>query len=274
MSLYFSYMQVIAAYPQGGGAYIVAGDNLGRKYGIGAAISLILDYLLNVTVGISAGVGAIVSAIPALQPYTLTLCLAILFMLTVINLRGIRETGTLFVIPVIIFILCMLIALCVGLVDVWSSGGHPQPVNDLAKTEASTVETLTFWILLTAFANGLTAMTGVEAVSNAVSLFRKPTVRNAQWTLTVIVGTLALFLILIGYLCPAYHIVAMDQNQPGYKTILSQLVEASTGKGIFYYISIASIFTVLAYSAQTSFSAFPRVCRFLAEDNYLPLFFC
>ncbi|MGM9452185.1 APC family permease [Legionella bozemanae] len=273
MSLYFSYMQVIAAYPQGGGAYIVAGDNLGRKYGIGAAISLILDYLLNVTVGISAGVGAIVSAIPALQPYTLTLCLAILFMLTVINLRGIRETGTLFVIPVIIFILCMLIALCVGLVDVWSSGGHPQPVNDLAKTEASTVETLTFWILLTAFANGLTAMTGVEAVSNAVSLFRKPTVRNAQWTLTVIVGTLALFLILIGYLCPAYHIVAMDQNQPGYKTILSQLVEASTGKGIFYYISIASIFTVLAYSAQTSFSAFPRVCRFLAEDNYLPYFF-
>ncbi|AWN73743.1 APC family permease [Legionella anisa] len=271
--LYFSYMQVIAAYPQGGGAYIVASDNLGRKYGVGAAISLILDYLLNVTVGISAGVGAIVSAIPALQPYTLILCLVILFMLTVINLRGIRETGTLFVIPVIIFILCMLISLCVGLVDVWSSGGHPQPLNDLTQTQASSVETLTFWILLTAFANGLTAMTGVEAVSNAVSLFRKPPVKNAQWTLTIIVGTLALFLILIGYLCPAYHILAMDQKQPGYQTILSQLVEASTGKGVFYYISIVSIFTVLAYSAQTSFSAFPRVCRFLAEDNYLPYFF-
>ncbi|MCW8398271.1 APC family permease [Legionella sp. PATHC038] len=273
MSLYFSYLQTTAAYPQGGGAYIVASDNLGKKYGVGAAISLILDYLLNVTVGISAGVGAIVSAIPALQPYTLTLCLAILVMLTVINLRGIRETGRLLVVPVFVFMLCMLIALFLGLVDVWTHGGHIQPLQDLTQNQTNLTETLTLWMLLTAFANGLTAMTGVEAVSNAVPLFRKPTVRNAQWTLTLIVGTLALFLIIIGYLCPAYHIVAMDQNKPGYRTILSQLVEASTGKGVFYYISIASIFTVLAYSAQTSFSAFPRVCRFLAEDNYLPHFF-
>ncbi|KTD70456.1 hypothetical protein Lste_0607 [Legionella steelei] len=103
LSLYFSYMQTTAAYPNGGGAYVVASDNLGKKYGLGAAISLILDYLLNVTVGISAGVGAIVSAIPALHPYTLTLCLVILLMLTLINLRGIRESGTLFVIPVIYF---------------------------------------------------------------------------------------------------------------------------------------------------------------------------
>ena len=99
MSLYFSYLQTAAAYPGGGGAYVVASDNLGKKYGLGAAISLILDYLLNVTVGISAGVGAIVSAIPSLQPYTLTLCLAILFMLTLINLRGIRETGDTFFNP-------------------------------------------------------------------------------------------------------------------------------------------------------------------------------
>lgn len=274
LSLYFSYMQTTAAYPNGGGAYIVASDNLGKKYGLGAAISLILDYLLNVTVGISAGVGAIVSAIPALHPYTLTLCLVILLMLTLINLRGIRESGTLFVIPVIIFIVCILITLLIGLGQVWISGGHPQIVHSLTKTQTNSVaETLTFWMLLTAFANGLTAMTGVEAVSNAVPLFRKPTIRNAQWTLTIIVGTLALFLIVIGYLCPAYHIVAMDQNHSGYQTILSQLVEATTGKGIFYYISIASIFIVLAYSAQTSFSAFPRVCRFLAEDNYLPYFF-
>ncbi len=273
MSLYFSYLQTTAAYPGGGGAYVVASDNLGKKYGLGAAISLILDYLLNVTVGISAGVGAIVSAIPALQPYTLTLCLVILLMLTVINLRGIRETGTLFLIPVIIFMLCMLIALFIGLGEVWVSGGHPPPLNNPTKLQTNVTETLTFWMVLTAFANGLTAMTGVEAVSNAVPLFRKPTVKNAQWTLTLIVGTLALFLILIGYLCPAYHIVAMDQNHPGYQTILSQLVEATTGKGVFYYISIVSIFIVLAYSAQTSFTGFPRVCRLLAEDNYLPYFF-
>nr|WP_242605276.1 APC family permease [Fluoribacter gormanii] len=240
---------------------------------MGAAISLILDYLLNVTVGISAGVGAIVSAIPSLHPYTLILCLAILLMLTVINLRGIRETGTLFLIPVVIFMTCMLSAMVIGLLEVWSTGGHPHLANQSAKMQTNTTETLTYWMLLTAFANGLTAMTGVEAVSNAVPLFRKPTVQNAQWTLTIIVGTLALFLILIGYLCPAYHIVAMNQNQPGYQTILSQLVEATAGKGIFYYISIASIFIVLAYSAQTSFSGFPRVCRLLAEDNYLPHFF-
>ncbi|QMT59635.1 APC family permease [Legionella sp. PC997] len=273
MFLYSSYLQTAAAYPEKGGAYVVASDNLGKKYGLGAAISLILDYLLNVTVGISAGVAAIVSAIPSLHPYTLTLCLVILLMITLFNLRGIRETGTLFLIPVVIFILSLFTALAIGLGDVWISGAQPQPLHHLEKLQTSSNETISFWMLLTAFAYGLTAMTGVEAVSNAVSLFRKPTVRNAQWTLTIIVGALALFLILIGYLCPAYHILAMNQNKPGYQTILSQIVEATTGKGVFYYISITSIFFVLAYSAQTSFSGFPRICRLLAEDNYLPHFF-
>ncbi|STY28728.1 aminoacid/polyamine transporter [Legionella wadsworthii] len=273
MSLYFSYMQTIAAYPQGGGAYVVASDNLGKKYGVGAAISLILDYLLNVTIGISAGVGAIVSAIPELQPYTLILCLVVLLLLTLVNLRGIRETGMLLVIPVILFIACILITLFIGLFKVWMTGGHPPLVHQIPSTVSDSTQTLTYWMLLTAFANGLTAMTGVEAVSNGVPLFRKPAVKNAQWTLTFIVVTLAVFLILIGYLCPAYHIQAMDQDKPGYQTILSQLVEAAAGKGIFYYIAIASIFAVLVNSAQTSFSAFPRVCRFLAEDNYLPHFF-
>ncbi|WP_237702683.1 APC family permease [Legionella longbeachae] len=272
MFLYFSYLQTAAAYPEKGGAYIVASENLGKKYGLGAAISLILDYLLNVTVGISAGVAAIVSAVPSLHPYTLVLCLAILLMLTVINLRGLRETGTLFLIPVVIFIICMIITIVIGVFDVWSNGGTTH-TNMSSRILTNHTGKLTFWMCLTALAYGLTAMTGVEAVSNAVSLFRKPTVRNAQWTLTIIVGTLALFLIFIGYLCPAYQIMAMNQNQPGYQTILSQLVEATTGKGVFYYISIISIFIVLAYSAQTSFSGFPRICRLLAEDNFLPHFF-
>lgn len=272
MFLYFSYLQTAAAYPEKGGAYIVASESLGKKYGLGAAISLILDYLLNVTVGISAGVAAIVSAVPSLHPYTLVLCLAILLMLTVINLRGLRETGTLFLIPVVIFIICMIITIVIGVFDVWSNGGTTH-TNMSSRILTNHTGKLTFWMCLTALAYGLTAMTGVEAVSNAVSLFRKPTVRNAQWTLTIIVGTLALFLIFIGYLCPAYQIMAMNQNQPGYQTILSQLVEATTGKGVFYYISIISIFIVLAYSAQTSFSGFPRICRLLAEDNFLPHFF-
>ena len=272
ISLYLSYLQTAAAYPEGGGAYIVTSDNLGKKYGLWAAISLILDYLLNVAVGISAGVGAIVSAVPSLHEHTLILCLIILLMLTLINLRGIRESGMVFIVPTVIFVLCLLVTMSMGVVEVWLSGGVPQPVVEPPKLPA-TYETLTFWLLLTAFANGLTAMTGVEAVSNAVPLFRKPSVKNAQWTLTIIVGTLALFLLLIGYLCPAYHIAAMDETMPGYQTILSQLVAAITGKGFFYYISIGSIFIVLAYSAQTSFADFPRVCRLLAEDNYLPYFF-
>ncbi|MFT4058356.1 MAG: APC family permease [Legionella sp.] len=272
MSLYFSYRQTAAAYPDGGGAYIVASDNLGQKYGLWAAISLILDYLLNVAVGISAGVGAIVSAMPALQSHTLMLCLLVLFMLTLVNLRGIRESGVVFIIPTVIFILCIAIALLIGVVKVLLSSGHPQSVVSPPVLPAAQ-ESMGIWLFLAAFANGLTAMTGVEAVSNAVPIFRHPRVPNAQMTLTIIVGTLAIFLLLIGYLCPAYHIAAMDEMQPGYQTILSQLVAAVTGKGIFYYISIASIFIILAYSAQTSFADFPRVCRLLAEDNYLPHFF-
>jgi hypothetical protein len=116
-------------------------------------------------------------------------------------------------------------------------------------------------------------MTGIEAVTNAVPLFRKPTVPNAQLTLTIIVAILGAFLLAIAYLCPAYHIRAMDEQQPGYQTIFSQLVGAIVGHGVFYYFSIASIFTVLTFSAQTSFAGFPRVCRQLAEDGFLPSFF-
>src|SRR5438034_6070 len=128
-------------------------------------------------------------------------------------------------------------------------------------------------MLLRAFASGCTAMTGIEAVSNAIPLFRKPAVPNAQWTLTIIVAILGAFLLAIGYLCPAYHIRAMNEQQPGYQTIFSQLIGAIAGHGLFYYIAIASIFAVLVFSAQTSFAGFPRVCRQLAEDGFLPSFF-
>lgn len=272
LSLYLSYQQTAAAYPGGGGAYIVASDNLGKKTGVWAAVALLLDYLLNVAVGISAGIGAIVSAIPALQPYMLSLCLLVLFMLTIFNLRGIRESGLIFVIPTLLFIFFLAITMGIGIFNMLTTQGHPQPIVPPPPAQTAN-ETLSLWLLLGAFANGLTAMTGVEAVSNAVPLFRKPRVRNARWTLTIIVGVLGLFLVLLGYLCPAYHIVAMDENLPGYQTILSQLVAAVSGRGVFYYVSLISIFIVLTYSAQTSFADFPRVCRFLAEDHFLPHFF-
>lgn len=270
--LYLSYMQTIAAYPNGGGAYLVASENLGKLSGVCAAVALLLDYLLNVAVGISAGVGAIVSAIPFLQPYTVILCLSVLLMLTILNLRGIKESGIIFVVPVMLFVICLMATCMLGLFYSIKSGGHPTPVVSPPAFPIST-ESVGLWLLLGTFANGLTAMTGVEAVSNAVPLFRKPVVSNARWTLTIIIGILGIFLLCLGYLCPSYHIAAMNEARPGYQTILSQLVAAVTGKGVFYYISIVNIFIVLTYSAQTSFAGFPRVCRLLAEDYYLPYFF-
>jgi len=267
--LYLSYRQTAAAYPGGGGAYIVAKDNLGPRAAVWAAVALLVDYLLNVAVGIAAGVGAVVSAIPSLHPYTLILCLAVLLVLMFINLRGVRESGMAFVVPVIVFIGCISAVVVIGTVRVLLQQGHPQAVTPPSVIPPET-RALTIWLLLGAFANGCTAMTGVEAVSNAIPLFREPKVRNAQWTLTIIIGVLALFLLGIGYLCPAYHIAAMNEHQHGYQTVLSQLIGAVTGRGVFYYIAISSVFMVLMYSAQTSFTAFPRVCRLLAQDRLLP----
>jgi amino acid transporter len=267
-TLYLSYRQTQAAYPNGGGAYVVAKDNLGVRAGLWAAIALLLDYLLNVAVGIAAGIGAVVSAIPALQPHTLTLCLIVLATLTILNLRGVRESGLAFVAPVFAFVACIGITIAIGLIRAWFGGG-PAPIVPPPPIPSATQEA-SAWVLLSAFANGCTAMTGIEAVSNGVPLFREPKVRNAQRTLGVIAGILGLFLLGLAYLCPAYGIVAMDERQPGYQSILSQLVAAVTGRGAFYYVALASIFVVLTYSAQTSFADFPRVCRLLAEDRFLP----
>ena len=139
------------------------------------------------------------------------------------------------------------------------SGGQPQPVEPPPPVPGAT-EAVSAWILLRSFASGCTAMTGVEAVSNGVPLFKKPEVPRAQWTLTIIAAVLAAFLLAISYLSPAYKIHAMNEEQPGYQTIYSQLVAAVAGRGVFYYIAIASIFTILTFSAQTSFADFPRVC--------------
>ncbi len=269
LTLYLSYRQTAEAYPNGGGAYVVAKDNLGVRVGVWAAVALLLDYLLNVGVGIAAGVGAVVSAIPALQPHTLLLCLLVLLTLTILNLRGVRESGLVFVVPVFIFVACLGGAMAIGLVNAWHSGGQPHavlapPPIPPPRTTPST------WLLLAAFANGCTAMTGIEAVSNGVPLFRPPAVRRAHGALTAIAAILGSFLLGLAWLCPAYHIGAMDERAPGYQTILSQLVAAVAGRGAFYYVSSAAIFVVLTYSAQTSFADFPRVCRLLAEDRFLP----
>src|SRR6202451_3944049 len=171
--VYFSYRQTIAAYPDGGGSYTVARANLGAHAGVLAAAALMTDYVLNVAVGISAGVGAIISAAPALQPYTLVLCLAILLVLTVVNLRGVGEAGALFMVPTCVFVLSLFAVLIWGMSAVISSGGHPDAVVAPARLARAT-ETAGWWLLLRAFASGCTAITGVEAVSNGVQAFRDP----------------------------------------------------------------------------------------------------
>ncbi len=271
-TLYFSYRQTAAAYPSGGGAYIVAKDNLGTRPALWAATALLLDYLLTAAVGISAGVNVVVSAVPGLHSYRLPMCLLVLLTLTVINLRGVRESGLTFVAPVFVFVGFFAVTIMIGVIRAWQSGGHPHPVIPPPAIPEAT-RTVSTWLLLGAFANGCTAMTGVEAVSNGVPLFKEPTVPRAQRTLTVIVAILAAFLLGLGYVCPAYHIGAMDEQEPGYQTILSQLLAAVAGRGAFYYLASGSLFIVLMYSAQTSFTDFPRVCRFLADDDFLPRFF-
>ena len=267
--LYVSYRQTIAAYPNGGGAYVVSKENLGARFGLVAGAALLLDYMLNVAVGISAGVAAVVSAAPWLHHYQLALCLFVLIFLTFLNLRGIRESGLVFTFPTFAFVACIGGAVIIGLARAWLSGGHPVPVEPLPKVPQAT-QAVSVWLLLRGFASGCTAMTGIEAVSNGVPLFAKPRVSNARWTLTVIVTVLGALLLAVAWLCPMYHVSAMDQRQPGYQTILSQLIVATTGSGIFYYVSIASILVILTFSANTSFAGFPRVCRLLAEDEYLP----
>ena len=267
--VYFSYRQTIAAYPGGGGSYTVARENLGARAGLLAGTALMIDYLLNVAVGISTGVGALVSALPPLQPHTLELCLAILIFLTLMNLRGLRETGLVFMAPTYLFVGCLAIAILLGLFKTIIEGGHPAPVVAPPKLHAA-VATVSAWLLLKTFASGCTAMTGVEAVSNGTQAFREPVVQTAQRTLTIIITILMLLLAGIAYLVGVYRIGASEPGQPGYQSVLSQLVGAVAGRGVFYYVTIASILILLSLSANTSFADFPRVCRAMAQDRFLP----
>jgi amino acid transporter len=267
--VYFSYMQTIAAYPTGGGSYTVVSQNLGRYAGLFAAAALMIDYVLNVAVGISAGVGAVISAIPELQPHTLSLCLAILVVLTLVNLRGIREAGLAFMVPTYLFVGCLGAVLAIGLFKTVLYGGHPIPVIPPPKL-APAAAAVSTWLLLKAFASGCTAMTGVEAVSNGVPAFREPRTKTARITLTIIIAILIALLAGIAHLVRAYNIGATPPSQPGYQSVLSQLITAVAGRGVFYFVTIAAILIVLALSANTSFADFPRLCRAVAENGYLP----
>jgi amino acid transporter len=270
--VYFSYRQTIAAYPDGAGSYTVAKRNLGKHAGLCAAVALMVDYTLNVAVGISAGIGALVSAFPALQPHTLLLCLAVLALLAFLNLRGLREAGLAFMPPTYLFVGCLILVCLIGIVKSALSGGHPHALAELPST-TSPQTTISVWLFLKAFAAGCTAMTGVEAVSNGVPVFREPVVKSARLTLTIIVGILIILLLGIAYLVSAYQITASEPGSPNYQSILSLITAAVAGRGVFYYVTMVAILLVLCLSANTSFADFPRVCRTISIDGFLPASF-
>lgn len=260
-----SYRQTIVAYPQGGGAYTVAKENLGERFALLAAAALALDYILNVAVAVSAGVGALVSAVPALLPHTLAICLGVLALLCLINLRGVRATGLVFLLPTYVFLASMAALLGLAL---WAHGrGHWQALQTPAAWRLGTAPP---WLLLRAFANGCTAMTGVEALSNGVPLFRAPAALRARKTLSWIVACLAALLVGIALASRFQGVTATTPGAPGYESILSQLAASTFGRGSAYYLVMGSVIVVLMFSANTSFADFPRVCRVLAGDRYLP----
>jgi amino acid transporter len=198
------------------------------------------------------------------------MCLGILALVTLVNLRGVREAGLLFMLPTYAFLGSLLIAIAIGVTKTVFAGGHPVAVVSPPSVAGPASVAVSMWLLLQVFSNGCTAMTGVEAVSNGVKAFREPTVPNAQRTLTVIIGLLAVLLAGIAYLIRAYGIQATDPGQPGYQSVISMLVAAVIGRGFFYYFTIGSVLVILSLSANTAFADFPRLCRAVAHDGFLP----
>ncbi len=268
--LYFSYRQTIEAYPNGGGSFTVASENLGDGAGLLAAAALMIDYILTAAVGISAGVTALVSAFPKFHPHQLALCLLILMIIVVVNLRGVKESGFAFMLPTFLFVGTLLATVVVGIWHTIQTGGHPVPVAAPPPPIPATMQYLTFWLLLKAFASGCAAMTGVEAVSNGTTAFKEPRSKKANQALTVIISVLIVMLAGLAYVAKVYHITAMEPNDPQYQSVLSIQVAAVFGRGWFYYFTMASVLAALSFSANTAFADFPRMARAIALKDYLP----
>jgi amino acid transporter len=257
--LTLSYRQVIAAFPDGGGAYGVARAHLGRRASLVAAASLVVDYVLNVAVSVAAGVAALTSAIPALLPYTVWLCLGVLALVTAVNLRGIAHSARAFVLPTAIYIGSIIAVVLFGLL-------RAEPAAPVAvAAQATSLQTVGVLLLLKAFANGCAALTGVEAIANAVPSFRTPRVRRAQRAEVALGGLLAVMLIGIALLIEKFAIQPVDGV-----TVLSQVTAASVGDGFGYYVVQFSTVVLLALAANTSFGGLPVLAQLLAQHNSLP----
>jgi amino acid transporter len=257
--LVLSYRQVIAAFPNGGGAYAVARRHLTPRASLVAAASLVVDYVLNVAVSVAAGVAALTSAFPALLAYTVQLCLVVLLLITLVNLRGIASSARTFVLPTVVFVGSIFAVIIVGLLR-----DNPAATTT-ATAAAGPVQAVGVLLVLRAFANGCAALTGVEAVANAVPSFREPAVRRAQRTELALGGLLGVMLIGLAVLIERFDIRPVEGV-----TVLAQLTDASLGHGVVFYVVQIATTVLLALAANTSFGGLPVLAKLLATDNYLP----
>ena len=268
-----SYRQTIFAYPAGGGSYTVARDNLGTMPGLTAAAALLTDYILTVAVSISGGVAAIVSAYPTLTPHVVALCVGAIFLLMLVNLRGVRESGIAFSVPTYVFIALMLLLLGLGVERVMSGPGavaasapvRVDPVSAARHGMSAPVGFAFVFLILRAFAEGCVAMTGTEAISNGVGAFRTPSSRNAAITLGWMAAILATFFIGTSFLAQHYQVMPS-----GSETVLSQLGRHVLGGGTLYYAFQYATFAILVLAANTAFADFPRLASLMARDGYMP----
>ena len=257
--LMLCYRQVIAAYPDGGGAYTVATAHLGRTAGLVAAASLVVDYVLNVAVSIAAGVAALTSAVPPLLPWTVELCLLALVIITLINLRGILTAGIAFAGPTVVFVGALTVVIVVGLI-------RGTPIEAIPKAPPSAFEgQVTLLVAVTAFANGLVALTGIEAIANATLSFRKPRQKRAQGAETTLAFVLGFLLLGLSVLIDRYH----ASPTPG-RTLLSVITQGAIGSGAGYFVVQLSTMVLLTVAANTSFGGLPVLLGRLARDSALP----
>lgn len=257
----FSYRQTVLAYPQGGGSYIVSRENIGTRPGLVAAAALLIDYILTVAVSISSGTDAITSAFPPLRPFTVEIAIFFVGLMTLLNLRGIRESGSIFAIPTYAFIMMLGVALVLGFGGMFLGWYHP-PAEPL---QIPVERPLTLFLILTAFSAGAVAMSGVEAISNGVPAFKPPESKNAATTLTVMATILATFFVGVSILAVYFRTDPTSQE-----TIISQVGRAVYGNSVFYYIFQIATMGILVIAANTAFADFPRLSSILARDNFMP----
>jgi amino acid transporter len=257
-----SYRQTVHAYPDGGGSYIVARENLGTMPGLVAAAALLIDYVLTVAVSAAAGVAAITSAVPALRDYKPSMGLLFVGIIMIGNLRGVRESGRIFAIPTYLFIASLASLLLVGL---WRTAHGMPPIEPPHTGGPGATHMLTLFLLMRAFSSGCAALTGIEAISNGVQAFKPPESRNAATTLLIMGGILGTFFIGITWLAHAYGVVPGEGQ-----TVISQLGRAIFGTGPAYYLLQTVTAGILLVAANTAFADFPRLSSILANDRFLP----